>query len=423
MTKTNISILFFITLSVLTGFTLSLVNLNISWLTLGLILFVTLAMTSFYLAQWIQARQAPLSYSLKKIKSQLDLQLMEKSEETIIQDAIFSHMQEGILVTNSLLKIKYINHSAKRILGTSGETFLNQSAQGLIRNSDILNFIKKAVEKNETWESELDLLDSPVKSLHIHAQPLELPQAVQKAFIFVLSDISQVKTLENTRRDFVANVSHELRTPLTSIQGFTETLIQHPALEVDKRKQFLDIIHSHTVRLGRLVEDLLTLSRVERQAETGAITLNPTPLKPVIQAALKMCEPHAKGQGIKLNLECSEGLSAKINAPLLEQALVNLLDNAIKYSEPNKYIKVSAAEYAGEIKLSVADQGIGIPPEYLERIFERFYRIDKARSKKVGGTGLGLSIVKHIAVAHGAQVHVQSDLNKGSTFSISLPAI
>ncbi|MDZ4662209.1 MAG: ATP-binding protein [Pseudomonadota bacterium] len=423
MTKFSLPLVFFFILVLLTSLSIWFWQHDFFGDARGIILTMIMALVAFLGGRWVESKTAFLFHSQKKLKVQFDSQLGDLLKEKSVQDAIFTSMREGILVVTSSLTIKYLNTSAQKILGISETQSLNQSAQGIIRSAEILNFIKKTAEKKSDWEGELELFDSEVKNLHIHARPLKDTNSGDHDFIFVFSDVSQVKKLENTRRDFVANVSHELRTPLTSIQGFAETLIQHPDLPFDKRKRFLDIIHNHAFRLGMLIDDLLTLSRVERQTETNEVALNLTHLRPVIIAATQMCEGAAKAQGIRIKHECSDSLIANINAPLLEQALVNLIDNAIKYSEPNKEVFVAGTRENGFIKISVTDQGIGIPPEQLDRIFERFYRIDKARSKKVGGTGLGLAIVKHIAMAHGAQIQVQSKVNQSSSFSILLPVV
>lgn len=232
----------------------------------------------------------------------------------------------------------------------------------------------------------------------------------------------QLMRLEAMRRDFVANVSHELMTPITSIKGFVETLRDGAAKDPAKTKEFLKIIAKHTDRLGAIVEDLLSLSKIEQFAEKGEIKFEQRKINDVLNAAVSMCKLRAMERDVKVELICKdEDVQLKINAPLLEEAIVNLIDNAIKYSDPKNIVRVESGISEYGVYVKVADSGCGIPAEYLHRIFERFYRVDKARSGEKGGTGLGLSIVKHIVAAHGGHVHVESQTSKGSTFSIYLP--
>jgi two-component system phosphate regulon sensor histidine kinase PhoR len=230
-----------------------------------------------------------------------------------------------------------------------------------------------------------------------------------------------LKALENIRRDFVANVSHELKTPITSIKGFLETLREGALKDPEHAERFLDIIIKHTDRLTAIVDDLLSLSRIERDAEKGEIALQDRRIAEVLDAVGKACRKRAQLKNIKLECEADDTIVAQINATLLEQAIVNLVDNAVKYSEPDQTVIVRAEKIGEEVVIKVVDEGCGIPRDHLERIFERFYRVDKARSRKVGGTGLGLAIVKHIVSAHGGRITVESSLGKGSTFSIYLP--
>jgi two-component system phosphate regulon sensor histidine kinase PhoR len=230
----------------------------------------------------------------------------------------------------------------------------------------------------------------------------------------------KLKHLENIRKDFVANVSHELKTPVTSIKGFIETLQDGAIDNPEEAKHFLDIISRHTNRLNAIIEDLLSLSRLENTS-LAENRLEKQKLLPVLESAIQLCETNAANKFIKIHLECSPEIKANIDSLLFEQAIVNLIDNAIKYSPENKEIKLITAITDNEIKIMIEDQGFGIPEEHLPRIFERFYRVDKARSRKAGGTGLGLSIVKHIINAHKGTITVSSEINKGSVFTITLP--
>src|SRR5690606_4043209 len=221
--------------------------------------------------------------------------------------------------------------------------------------------------------------------------------------------------------DFVANVSHELKTPVTSIKGFVETLLDGAKEDPVDSERFLRIIARQADRLHAIIEDLLALSKIEQSEDSEDLVLESARLKPLLDNALTTCQTVAQDRQIEVKLTCDPALKAQVNALLLEQAVVNLLDNAIKYSEPNSEVQVTAVDKGNEIEIRVADRGPGIAEEHLSRIFERFYRVDRARSRKLGGTGLGLAIVKHIAQAHHGQVTVTSTVGAGSKFTIHLP--
>jgi len=248
--------------------------------------------------------------------------------------------------------------------------------------------------------------------------------------LMVLNDVTRLKRLETVRRDFIANLSHELKTPITAIKGYLETLTEEGGLDSlapagfempAEIRRILDILQRQTDRLQALVEDLLSLSRIEHQAEGGQIVLTRTSLRPVLETAIESCATKAATKNIDVGLECPSELEADLNDPLLAQAVENLIDNAIKYSEAGTRVDVSARSAADGVSIEVRDQGIGIEHQHLSRIFERFYRIDQARSRSLGGTGLGLAIVKHIALAHRGTVWVESHPGQGSVFGIDLP--
>ncbi|MFA4874036.1 MAG: ATP-binding protein [bacterium] len=234
--------------------------------------------------------------------------------------------------------------------------------------------------------------------------------------------IDRLKQLENTRREFVANVSHELKTPVTSIRGFAETLRDGALDDPARAKRFLNIIASHAERISAIIEDLLYLSRIEQVQELEQVKLERGSILEVLESAISLCEGKATEKKIDLELSCDEGLFAMINAALFEQAVINLVDNAIKYSALRSSVRIEAALEGKELRIVVRDKGCGIPQEHLSRIFERFYRVDKGRSREHGGTGLGLAIVKHIVALHSGRVSVESAMGSGSAFTIRFPS-
>jgi two-component system phosphate regulon sensor histidine kinase PhoR len=237
-----------------------------------------------------------------------------------------------------------------------------------------------------------------------------------------MNDTTRVRRLESVRRDFVANVSHELKTPITSIRGFVETLLEGAINEPEQAQRFLEIIAKHSDRLNAIVDDLLSLARLEEGDEKRKISLAKSPLREVLSSAIELSRVKAEERQVSIDLDCDKALEVKINADLLEQAILNLLDNAIKYSEVGGKVQISARREDKEVTIAVRDNGCGIDRRHLSRIFERFYVIDKGRSRELGGTGLGLAIVKHIAQVHGGYVTVQSSPGEGSTFAIHLPS-
>ncbi len=220
----------------------------------------------------------------------------------------------------------------------------------------------------------------------------------------------------------MANVSHELRTPITAIKGFVETLSAYDCHDPEDLARFIEIIGRQAERLGNIIEDLLSLSKIELGRKQLRLELEERLLRPPLQSAVKTCREKAGEKQVPLILECPETLTALIHPNLFEQAVFNLLDNAVKYSDPGKPVSVRALESEnGEVSIDVVDQGRGIAQNHLSRVFERFYRVDKARSREQGGTGLGLSIVHFIVKAHNGRVTAKSELGKGSTFSIHIP--
>ena len=368
------------------------------------------------------AELADLAEALNKMAQQLDARIDTITEERSQIQAILSSMIEGVLAVDSTGHIVSINKAAAELLGIKSYGTEGLSVEEVVRNPEFQQFIRNTLEDRIRPEEDVLIRNEAGKSLQLYGSVLTDNKGNRSGAVLVLHDITRTRRLEEIRRDFVANVSHELKTPVTSIKGFVETLLDGAAVDSEQTHRFLEIILKHSNRLNAIIEDLLTLSRLEEGSEERKLSFESTELKPTLESAIEFARPKADQKNIRIDMICDEEITANINSPLIEQAVLNFVDNAIKYSQDNSNIFVSAELCEKEVVIKVADQGCGIPKEHLERIFERFYVVDKGRSRKLGGTGLGLSIVKHIAHVHGGHLQVKSTVGKGSVFEIHLPA-
>jgi two-component system, OmpR family, phosphate regulon sensor histidine kinase PhoR len=365
---------------------------------------------------------ASLAEALNYMAEQLDQRIRTIIIQRQEQDAVLASMVEGVMAVDQRERLITLNQAGARLLGVDPETAKDRPLPEVVRNPDLQNFVSRTLASSRQVDGEIILRDDNRDRL-LQVTGTTLRDLQGKAFgaLIVLNDVTRLRRLEQARRDFVANVSHELKTPITSIKGFVETLLDGAMQEPENALSFLQIIARHADRLNEIIDDLLSLSRIEQDSEQGKIPLAPGRIKEVLNNAIQICRERAAAKDIAIDLTCPDDLIAEINAPLLEQAVVNLIDNAVKYSPAARPVQVGAREELGEVWILVRDQGPGIAPEHLPRLFERFYRVDAGRSRKVGGTGLGLAIVKHIAQAHEGYVTLQSAPGKGSTFFIHLP--
>ncbi|MDT8323895.1 MAG: ATP-binding protein [Bacteroidota bacterium] len=339
------------------------------------------------------------------------------------QDAVLSSMVEGVIAFDSDERLLNMNSSAARLLNVDPDRVKGKSIQEVVRNIGLQRFVEGVLASQASTEGYVTLVDDVERFLQVHGSLLKDDSGKPIGILVVLNDLTELRTLENVRRDFVANVSHELKTPITSIKGFVETLLDGAIYEREDALRFLGIVSKQADRLNAIIEDLLSLSRIEQAGDTDQISLAPGCVRDALIAALQICQHDVDVKNIRVHLDCSDNIQAMMNPPLLEQALVNLVNNAVKYSEEGSNVWLSASVEQGErVQIIVRDEGLGIEAEHLPRLFERFYRIDKARSRKMGGTGLGLAIVKHIAQAHRGHVDVQSTPGSGSVFTITLHA-
>ncbi len=363
---------------------------------------------------------------LAEAMNQMAFELAERIEREVEQrgeiEAILGCMIEGIIAVDNDERVIRLNLAAAELFGVSCKRQSGRPIQELIRQSELQRFVKCALTKQEPLEEELVLFGPQQRHLHVQATPLTGKLDERIGVLIVLHDLTRLRQLESVRRDFVANVSHELKTPITAIRGAVETLIDAEVTD-PVGSRFLQIIFKQSERLNALVEDLLDLSRIEQGEIGGSWEMRTLPLLPVLESARTACESLLGERQIELKVFCAEQQLARINPPLLEQAIINLLTNAIKYSDVGGRVVVEAALLEEQVSIRVQDFGCGIAQEHLQRLFERFYRVDQARSRNLGGTGLGLAIVKHVAQAHRGEVRVTSTLGKGSSFTILLPRL
>jgi two-component system phosphate regulon sensor histidine kinase PhoR len=366
---------------------------------------------------------AGLTETLNRMAAQLDERIKTVFQQRNELEAVLSSMLEGVIAVDRNERIINMNPAAGRMFDCDPAKVQGRNIQEVVRNLAIQRFVTRVLTTSETISDDFILYRAEERTLNIHSSPLYDAGSVQIGALLVMNDVTQLRHLENVRRDFVANVSHEIKTPLTAIKGFVETLQLGTVEDEAEQKRFLGIVLKHVNRLGAILEDLLALSRMEQESGTEEVRLSIGRIKEVIQTAVQVCQPKAAARGITISTDAAEDLTANLDATLLEQAFVNLIDNAVKYSDDGSQVRITAGQKKREVAIEFADQGSGIPKKHLPRLFERFYRVDKARSRKLGGTGLGLAIVKHIVQAHGGHITVESALGQGSTFTVHLPLV
>ena len=366
----------------------------------------------------------PLGYSINQVRSSVTTRLAELEKKYDERDALLSSMADGIVALDTKQRVKSINDEAKRILSVAPDRDVDGvHILEVLRSKEILEVLEELAEfsATQTVETELVINQEQGKTYRVYAKALTDKRGRMQGALIGFSDVTTIRHLEQVRKDFVANVSHELKTPITSIKGFVETLLDGAYQDPEECERFLKIASKHADRLSAIIEDLLALSHIEQGAERAGVERVEQELAPVLEAAILICSVKAKAKKVAVSFSGDRKLATLVNDRLLEQAVVNLVDNAIKYSGEGSAVKVSLSQVGNEAQILVSDQGLGIPKQYLSRLFERFYRVDKARSREMGGTGLGLALVKHIAYAHGGRVEVSSEIGVGSEFGLYLP--
>jgi two-component system, OmpR family, phosphate regulon sensor histidine kinase PhoR len=375
---------------------------------------------------------AELAKALNDTASRLSTTIQSLTEERNRSAAILRSMAEGVAVVDAQSRLAFCNEAFAKIWNVDAGDIEGRSVIEVIRQPDVLELIPQALATEQTLVGEISLGGARPRNFSATVAPItpfETPGAAtvsyaatpRRGVVIVLHEITELRRLEQIRKDFVANVSHELRTPLTAIQGFAETLLTGALEDKNNNRRFVEIIGNHAARLARLSNDLLRLSQIE--AGKLNADFQPVDLKLLVDGGVETARPAAAQKKLTVT---SPNLPSNLprvrgDANLLRDVLRNLLDNAIQYTPPGGRVQVTAAVDGGFAVVTVSDTGIGIPQSDQPRIFERFYRVDAARSREVGGTGLGLSIAKHVVEAHGGKIWVESTVGSGSTFRFSVP--
>ena len=366
---------------------------------------------------------ASVAESINQMAAELDDKLRRLTHERNEREAVLASMVEGVLAVDTDERVIAVNAAAARLLDTDPAVAEGKAIQEIVRNPDLQHVVAQTLGGHRPVEADIVMrVGAEERNLQANGTLLHGDgEGDDVGAVVVLNDVTRLKRLEAVRRDFVANVSHELKTPVTSIKGFAETLEDGALDDPDTARRFVRIIAGQADRLNSIIEDLLALSTLEQSGDSPLLQLEEADLCDVVAVALEVCGPKAEAKHVALLETCPGCLLARVSPPLLEQAVVNLVDNAVKYSAAGDAVQVGLAEAGDEFVISVTDKGPGIAREHLPRLFERFYRVDKARSRDLGGTGLGLAIVKHIAQIHGGRVSVESVVGGGSTFRVHLP--
>ncbi len=358
--------------------------------------------------------------TISKLAGDLSDRVVEATRQRDELEAVFGGMEEAVIVVGADLIIREMNPSAYLLSDYAPGTAIGKNLLLVFRNSDLHDIAEEVKATGRRVEGEIALFMERKRYLQVHGAALSGAGDEGARIVLVLNDVSRLKELERVRRDFVANVSHELKTPITAAKGYVETLLEGDLNDRATSEKFLRIVLQHVDRLNAIVEDLLVISRLENDVGP-APKQAPCDLSDLLRGVAGMYEEKARRGGIELRVASPPGVTIEANRVLLEQAVANLVDNALKFSESGKSVEMTVVSEENSVTINVIDHGTGIPEKHLDRIFERFYRVDKGRSRDLGGTGLGLSIVKHIAASHGGRVTVDSAEGEGSTFSILLP--
>jgi two-component system phosphate regulon sensor histidine kinase PhoR len=359
-----------------------------------------------------------LAVSLNETAARLDRTIRTLTEERNLSSAILGSMVEGVAVVNASERLLFANPGFEEILGLDVSPRAGSALVEIVRQTELLEAVRQVLKGEPRVEAEI--VTGTLRQRFFAVTVAAVTAAATSGAVIVLHDITELRKLERVRRDFVANVSHELKTPLTAIQGFAETLLAGAIDDPKNRVRFLEIILDHSRRLARLTDDLLRLSKMD--ADRLDLELQRLGVPHFVESCVETAQRPALEKDLRISVNLQDRLpDIAADRRRLAEVLQNLLDNAIQYTSPGGQIMLSVSADAGEVKFTVSDTGIGIPQADQPRIFERFYRVDVARSREVGGTGLGLAIAKHLVEAHGGRIWVESEVGQGSQFYFTVP--
>ncbi|WP_391571722.1 two-component system histidine kinase PnpS [Cohnella sp.] len=368
------------------------------------------------LAKALNAMAASLQHQLDEIRSNGDR-----------LQSVLDNMTSGVVMIAPDGKITLYNREAEQLLGSSVRERVGRSVTEIRQHFELINLIREVLEQPAYVREELTVYYPEERLLEIHIVPMTMGGDDEQGLLLVLQDVTAIRRLERMRSEFVANVSHELKTPVAAVKGFAETLLAGAMNDEETARSFLTIIQDESDRLNRLIGDILELSKIE--SRRSPLQFSPIDLPAFLGRMAELLSPEAGKKSIELNVQAEEGLFLEADEDRLGQILMNLLQNGINYTPEGGKVKVTAEVVEsgdGEeelVRITVADTGIGIPKKDVPRIFERFYRVDKARSRSSGGTGLGLSIVKHLTELHRGTIRVESEIGAGSKFILELPLL
>jgi two-component system phosphate regulon sensor histidine kinase PhoR len=361
---------------------------------------------------------AHLADSLGRTFAGLGQTFRTLTDERNRSSAILDSMVEGVAVVTGDERILFCNWAFEQILELPEGSSQGRTLVEALRQADLVGLVRQALSGVDELTGEVEVGTVRRRNFSVTAAPVRAAGA--NGAVLVLHDITELRRLERVRRDFVANVSHEFKTPLTAIQGFAETLLNGALDDLENRKRFVEIIREHARRLARLTDDLLKLSRIE--AGRLELEMRPIRVEALVNGCIETSRLNAEARGVQMNVDLPENVPAvRGDGAQLGEVLQNLLDNALQYTPSGGRVELKARSNGHDVIFTVTDTGIGIPESDLERIFERFYRVDAARSREAGGTGLGLAIARHIVDAHGGRIWVESAIGQGSRFHFSIP--
>lgn len=378
------------------------------------------------LAPGATSELAKLAAALNRLAARLGDRLDELERSQAEQRAVLQSMSNGTIALDREQRFLSVNQAAEGMIGHLEPAIRGRLLQEVVREPELHRFVASAMTRGGRRTEELRFGERGERTLRVVSEPLRTGEGPREGLLLVLEDVTRLRRLEAMRSDFAANVSHELRTPITNIKGYVETMLDVGLDDRDQSRRFLEIVRGSANRLEAIVEDLLALASLEAAGAPQGDARAACPVAALARSATTTFRDAAVAKSMRIATEVPAELEVLGTMPLLETAVGNLVSNAVKYGPPGSTITIRARAVAGveepEVAIEVLDEGPGIDAEHLPRLFERFYRVDRARSRALGGTGLGLAIVKHVALAHGGRAEVESAPGKGSLFRITLPA-